>query len=357
MKRSKAVAILALLALASPIGLDAAKVRDGQPHTRTVAILIFDGVQIIDFSAPWEVLGQAGFLRDGEYFDAFDIYSIAKSRAPVTTAMGMTVTPKYRFGEGPKPDIVLVPGGGGSSPGDPGVGTVLRDPAVIDWIRQVSAESEIVMSVCNGAFLLAAAGLLRNQRATTFHGALDQLAEFSPTTEVVRDARFVDNGRVITTAGLSSGVDGSLHLIERLYGRHTANLVALHIEYDWRPASGYARGAFADRFLYPLSMAPPDGVEWIIVRYEGGRSEWVQHNLVLDPIDRDQLADELATRIDAAGGHRFGSAAEKGAMEWRFDGEGDLWTGRIEIELPSTEQGAWLVRFRVSQDPIGDESK
>ena len=120
---------------------------------------------------------------------------------------------------------------------------------MLAWIRARHAESRITMSVCNGALILAATGLLDGLTATTFHDAIDGLKAQFPRIHVVDDQRFVDNGRLVTTAGLSSGIDGAMHLVSRLDGQVAAQLVARNLEYDWREDSGYVRAALAD---YPM---------------------------------------------------------------------------------------------------------
>ena len=206
-----------------------------------VAILIFDGVQIIDFTGPYEALG-AGRRRN--------VYTVAEKPDVITTAMGMRVAPNYTFANQPKPDVIVVPGGGNS--GEPGskpagVGAQLNNEAVIRWVRESAAQSKFVMSVCNGAFILAKAGLLDGLTATTTAGYIDYLAEFAPKTKVVYDQRFVDNGKIITTGGLSAGIDGAMRLIEKLEGHGSAIQTALGIEYNWQPDSGWARAGLADR--------------------------------------------------------------------------------------------------------------
>src|SRR5207237_4144378 len=172
---------------------------------------------------------------DGEQ-PLFNIYTVAERAAPITTNVGMTVVPKYTFANAPKIDVLVLPGG------DTRAG--VNNPAVIKWVQDTAASAEYVMSVCNGAFYLAKAGLLDGLTATTFHGLIDQLKVAAPRTRVVIDQRFVDNGHIITAAGLSSGIDGALHLVEKIMGRGRAQEIAHALEYDWQPDAGYARAAF-----------------------------------------------------------------------------------------------------------------
>jgi transcriptional regulator GlxA family with amidase domain len=144
--------------------------------------------------------------------------------------MGMTVIPRFSFTNAPAPDIVLLPGGD--------VEAHLRNPNVQDWIRKSAAQAEIVLSVCNGAFFLAKLGLLDGLTATTFHGLIDALKVAAPKCKVVSDQRFVDNGKIITSAGLSAGLDGALHVVERLNGLQAAEQVASNMEYHWQRTPG-----------------------------------------------------------------------------------------------------------------------
>jgi transcriptional regulator GlxA family with amidase domain len=183
-----------------------------------VAILLYDGVEIIDFAGPWEVFGQA----------ELDVFSVSETGEPVATVFGMTVTPDYSFASSPEPDLVLVPGGN--------IGIAKSRPKVMQWIRDRADKADHLLSVCNGAFILADLGLLDGKRATTVRGGLADLAERYPRVEVVPGARFTDNGSVLTSAGLSAGIDAALHLVGRLQGLEAARKVARDLEYDWSPS-------------------------------------------------------------------------------------------------------------------------
>ncbi len=206
--------------------------------TISSAILVFEGVLIIDYTGPYEALGRRG-----------PTYLVGEHADPIATNMGMQVIPNYAFGHEPTPDVLVIPGGGSS--GEPGarrygVGAQLDNDTLIDWIRSVAGASTHVLSVCNGAFLAQRAGLLDGLTATTTAGYIDYLATVAPATRVVRDQRVVDNGKVVVTGGLSAGIDGALHIIQKLEGFGTAVETALQMEYDWRPADGWSRAALAD---------------------------------------------------------------------------------------------------------------
>src|SRR5215213_2773637 len=233
MKRTLAAAVFVLFGslLASSVQTQAQEAAKPKPK-QNVAILIFDGVQIIDYTGPYEVLGGWGKRH---------VYTVAEKADPITTNMGMRVVPNYTFENQPKPDIIVVPGGG--------VEAHLGNQKVINWVRESAGQARYVLSVCNGAFYMAKAGLLDGLEATTTAGLIDKLAAMAPKTRVVRDKRYVDNGKIITAGGLSSGIDGALHLVEKVDGKGWAQVVAFGIEYDWRPEAGYARAAHADQKL------------------------------------------------------------------------------------------------------------
>ncbi len=291
--------------------------------SRNVAVLIFPGVQIIDYTGPWEVFGHASV--NGR--PAFRIYSVAATASPIETAMGMTVIPSFSLARAPKPDVLVIPGGD--------VSGSLEDEAVIRWIQVSAHTAEVVLSVCNGAFLLARAGLLDGLEATTFAGMIEDLKHAAPKTKVVRDRRFVDNGKIVTSAGLSSGIDGSLHVIEKLYGKGTAQVAALGMEYDWRPDSGYARANLADRYLAPayetIRQYPRS-----VVSHEGTRDRWETSW----KIEAAATPAAILERLDAAfdgrpGWTRQGRSGAGGASESRWmlrDPEGKSWLETTRVE-------------------------
>ncbi len=193
------------------------------PTTRTLAILIFDHVEVLDFCGPFEVFSVASRFT---HPPAFAVLAVAESADPVVTRGGLSVNPHQRLADCPQPDVLLVPGGQGTR-------KEIRNVALIDWIRQASTKAELVLSVCTGALLLAKAGLLDGLEATTHHGAIDLLRQTAPTTEVHADRRLVDNGRVICSAGIAAGIDMSLHVVRRLLGQEIAVKTARQMEYPW----------------------------------------------------------------------------------------------------------------------------
>ena len=176
---------------------------------------------MLDFAGPMEVFNTAGF----------NVFTVSKSYKPIKSQGVLFITADYALQDAPPADILVVFGGTTKPSTD--------DPAVMEWINARKPKTQYFMSVCTGAFILGKAGILDNLTATTYHLAIDDLQKACPKTKVLPNTRFVDNGNVITTAGISAGIDGALHLVEKLRGRPYATGVAATIEYDkWVPENG-----------------------------------------------------------------------------------------------------------------------
>jgi len=223
---------------------------------RQVAVLLYPGVELLDFAGPTEVFAAAR-AGDGR---RFRVFTVAETTDPLSSQGCVTVTPQFSFADCPRPDLIVVPGG--SVP--------LGRPAVVEWVRNSAREAEVALSVCNGALLFARAGLLEGIDATTHQGSIDLLAQSHPTTRVRPELRFVDAGRVVTTAGVSAGIDGALHVVARLLGEDTARRTALYMEYRWEPegaaeyhrrvvAAGRSSSSWPDLEVVRVALA--DGVE------------------------------------------------------------------------------------------------
>ncbi|MDV2990578.1 MAG: Isonitrile hydratase [Chroococcidiopsis sp. SAG 2025] len=191
---------------------------------RNVAILIFDEVEILDFCGPYEVFGVTGKRNSSE---PFNVYTVAEERRPIIARNQLSINPQYTLLDCPRSHILLVPGGFGTR-------RAMHNSALIDWIKERSQQAELLLSVCTGALLLAKAGLLEGLTATTHHGAIDLLKQVAPNTQVQPDKRFVDNGSIILSAGISSGIDMSLYVVARLLGEQQARETAKYMEYDWQ---------------------------------------------------------------------------------------------------------------------------
>lgn len=195
---------------------------------RTVGILIFDEVEVLDFCGPFEVFSSARPAgKDGAGDRLFRVVTIAEEVRTISARGGLLVQPHYAIDDHPPLDILLVPGGFGTR-------QVLTNDRLLAWIGEQGRRVELATSVCTGAFLLAATGLLDGLRATTYWSVVQNLGERYPAVTPVGDARFVDEGRVVTAAGVSAGIDMSLHVVARLHGEAAADWTARLMEYDRR---------------------------------------------------------------------------------------------------------------------------
>ena len=315
-----------------------------------LAVFIFEGVQIIDYTAPFEVFGQAHVGRE----HLFNIYTVAEKEGPLTTAMGMTVVPKYTFANMPKAEVLLLPGGG--------VGPHLDNPKVIRWVQETAAGADHVISVCNGAFYLGKAGLLDGLTATTFYGLIDELKTLAPKAKVVSDRRFVDNGKIVTTAGLSSGIDGALHLVEKLAGRGRAQEIALNLEYNWQPDVPYARASFADRHLRKLigrrGFELPDGTDWKVLGQQGGTDRWEKNWEVKTSLAAAELLKLVDTRLAEGWSklpHTDASAAATDTR-WKFaDEEGKNWNARSLVQPAGA--GTYKLTIRLARSDVAAQAQ
>ncbi|MDQ5978455.1 MAG: hypothetical protein QG602_1429 [Verrucomicrobiota bacterium] len=198
---------------------------------RTVAILLFDDVEVLDFAGPFEVFSVTRELA-GEKL--FNVHTVGLTPGTIRARNGLKIVPEHTLESVPAPDLLIIPGGQGAR-------ALLSQAGVLDWIRRKSAKAEIVASVCTGSLLLAKSGLLAGLPATTHFQCFDLLRELEPTATVREDVRFTDNGQVLTAAGISAGIDLSLHLVARLHGVETAQRTAAYMEYHWTNDGGARR--------------------------------------------------------------------------------------------------------------------
>ncbi len=188
----------------------------------SVGIFIYEGVEILDFSGPAEVFAAT---------NGFKPFLVALTKAPVTSQGFIAVTPQYSIEDCPPTDILVFPGGATNH--------LLGEENLITWIAERAKTNQFMMSVCTGAALLSKAGLLDGKEATTFHGFISQLQQMTPKAKIHSQTRFVDNGQVVTTAGVSAGIDGALHVVSRIKGETAAKATAKYMEYDkWQPREG-----------------------------------------------------------------------------------------------------------------------
>ncbi|MEW6210132.1 MAG: copper chaperone PCu(A)C [Acidobacteriota bacterium] len=306
---------------------------------KRAAILLFDGVQIIDFTGPYEVFGQAGL----------EVFTVAVSANQITTAMGMQVAPHYTLENAPRADVIIIPGGG--------VTLTQENPQVIKWIQEQSKDAESVLSVCNGAYILAKTGLLDGMTATTFYDLIDGLPAVAPKVKVVRDRRYVDNGKFITTAGISSGIDGSLYVVSKMFGKALAQMVALNMEYNWQPDSTYARASLADRhirniFGRRLRLNVPEGVQVKVLSTEGNPRSWEVRWQAQGATTAAEILKLLNDSL-TAGAWKKEKSAKSETSAWRFtDEDGAEWSGAVTVQ--TKEANTFTVSLKV--DRIKDKT-
>jgi transcriptional regulator GlxA family with amidase domain len=196
--------------------------------TRNVGIYVYDDVEVLDFGGPFEVFVTASRMKarlTPDVAKPFEVFTIADAVRPIHARAGLMIMPSFDIMKHPKIDVLIVPGGVHDSE--------LMRGNIIKWIATIGATAELTASVCTGAFLLAKAGLLDGAIATTHWEDIADFRTMFPQLAVTNQERWVDAGRVVTSAGISAGIDMSLHLVARLEGEELAVRTARQMDYDW----------------------------------------------------------------------------------------------------------------------------
>lgn len=197
--------------------------------TTSVGILVFPEVEVLDFAAPYEVFTTATRVhrrRTPGSRDLFEVFTVARDMQLVRARAGLQVKPDHTLSDHPPIGVLIVPGGV--------VTAELDKTDIIEWIAHTSHDAKLTASVCTGSFLLAKAGLLEGKAATTHWEDTRDMRTMFPTISVIEQTRWVDEGSIVTSAGISAGLDMSLHLVRRLAGKEIAEATARQIEFDWR---------------------------------------------------------------------------------------------------------------------------
>jgi transcriptional regulator GlxA family with amidase domain len=184
-----------------------------------VAFAISRGATMIDFAGPWEVFQDVMVRNQGEHRHPFNLYTVSDKTEPIEASGGMKIVPDYAFETAPAPKVVVIPAQAGS-------------PALHAWLRKIVDSTDVTMSVCTGAFQLGRARLLSGKEATTHHDFFDQFARAFPDVKLKRGVRFVEGPKISTAGGLTSGIDLALRVVERYFGRETAEQTAFYMEYQ-----------------------------------------------------------------------------------------------------------------------------
>lgn len=193
---------------------------------KNIAILIYPNVEVLDFAGPYEVFTTGSRVAVKRGFDiSFNVFTVAMSKEPIQARAGLQVLPDFAFYEHPAIDVLIIPGGV--------VDTEIQNEFLLEWIKKVDIATEVTASICTGVFLLAKADVLKTNRVTTHWEDIEDLRTMFMNLEVMHDVRWVDEGKNITSAGISAGIDMSLHLIERLCSRELAEATAKQLDFDW----------------------------------------------------------------------------------------------------------------------------
>jgi transcriptional regulator GlxA family with amidase domain len=189
-----------------------------------VAFVLTENSTMIDFAGPWEVFQDVMVPSRGATMEEqmpFNLYTVSDSTKPIRVTGGMQIVPQYTFDNAPKPKVVVVPAQSG------------RSPKMLEWLRRMSKDSDVVMSVCTGAFKLGLAGVLKGKPATTHHDFFDAFQKQFPDVSLEKGKRYVQSDSVVYTAGgLSSGIDLALHVVELYFGHAVAANTARYMEYE-----------------------------------------------------------------------------------------------------------------------------
>ncbi|NLI90934.1 MAG: DJ-1/PfpI family protein [Peptococcaceae bacterium] len=189
-----------------------------------VGIFVFHNVELLDFAGPFEVFSVTSELND---FKLFQVFTISNDGEPVTSVNGLKTIPDYSFNSHPVIDILIIPGGVGTK-------SEMEKGDVLEWLMNSEKQAKMIISVCSGARLLGKIGLLDGKECTTHHEVMEHLKVIAPKAIINPDVKFVDNGKILTSAGISAGIDLSLYVVEKLYGAEIANKTKCYMEYgDW----------------------------------------------------------------------------------------------------------------------------
>ncbi|BFT72800.1 GNAT family N-acetyltransferase [Paenibacillus sp. P36] len=292
-------------------------------RTRHVGVVLYDKVDTLDFTGPHDVFGVAGYL--GSHFQVF---TVAEKETPMTTVSGITITPQFSFDTCPAIDILIVPGGWGAR-------TEINNVRLINWLREAANNAEIVLSICTGALLLAKADLLEGLRVTTNRMAYDLLqGMLSPGTTVVKNVRYVDNGRIVMSGGVTTGFDAALHVVARLSGEALAMETAARLEYRWQSKLDIRRAELADAESVRELLV--HAARWI-ERTQGfiqWREERFSQSYVLDLIQQDEF---FVAHMDGVPVGCF-------SIQWRDE---EIWRDQHH------ENAGYVHRLAVSRDYPG----
>lgn len=305
------LAILLLGLLSVPVPAAA------QSEVPKVAILLYDGVQVIDYAIPYEVFGQ---------FSLNEVYTVARDSSEIRTYMGMRLLPHYTFADAPVPDVLVLPGGDMAAAGS--------DEMTARWVREMARSAEHVLTVCTGVFFLVGTDLLAGTPVTTWYDRQEDLRHAAPDATVIPDQLVVDAGKLVSAAG--TGIEGALTVLEKLHGRGWREVVRLNMEHQAIPeASHVPRATLGDLNL-------PGGIYAVIpwrdadlARYEGDEDGWSSAWVLPASVQSDVLEARLVERIredDEWNLLETESRPGHWMSRWHLEGrDGQPWSGEVRL--------------------------
>jgi putative intracellular protease/amidase len=300
---------------------------------KNVAVFLYDSFQIIDFTAPFEVFSYA-----------FNVYAVSEKNQQFKATGGMLAVPNYTFDDFPKPDILVIPGGAARKQAD--------NPVVMKWLQETVKKVDIVLTVCTGDELLAAAGLLDGLEVTGNAGGLAILHKLAPTATILANKRVVDSGKIVTSGGLSAGIDGALYVVEKVYGNGMARMIARAMEYDWHPESAYAAALLADKYIvYPMGALLMGDLHGKLVDF----ADATDLCEIQVSVPRSSSVDETFAGINSwleakAKWIRKKSQPSSHISGWQFvDDQGVTWDGLLRVE-PNVDAKLLTVVLKVGRN-------
>lgn len=238
-----------------------------QASTLTALILIFPDVEVLDFAGPYEVFSVAGGESAPDRL--YHVHTVSATPGILAARNGLKVAADYSLDGAPQADILVLPGGSGSR-------VARQDENTIEWIRRQARHAQVVLTVCTGVRFLLSAGLADNLSLTTHHSALDEIRADAPTSHVRADARIIDHGKLVISAGVASGIDASFHIIQRLHGPVVATQTAAHVEYPWPRLVPALSMDFSPSDRYFIHRAAPEDVSRIAPLFTAYRGFYAQ---------------------------------------------------------------------------------
>jgi putative intracellular protease/amidase len=293
------------------------KPRTNSPR-RTAAIVLFDMADIMDVTGPMSVFEHAGF----------NIVTVAKDMNPKTIGMYTPMQPNYTFDNLPDVDVIMVPGGGPAESN--------QDMDIVNWLKERDNSTDTMFSVCSGAFFLGLAGILDGNEATTFASLIPNLKEQFPKAKVLNNVKYTNNGHVITSSGLSSGIDASFEVVAKYYGIGAAQDIANRMEYPWKRRNDYARTQLADNYI--------NGVNSLMRRFstkytysEGDMNSWEYRFILWEGVDSKDFLSFMNAEMNKIEGFKTNNISNN-----TFSGiynHKNLGVGEIILKIDKTSEG------------------